>query len=88
MPQSIQFNYSIVVENILVPPANINIPNAVVGVPYSYQMPQPAGGLAPYHWSATGLPAGLSISDSGLISGTPTTAETSSVSFTVTDSTV
>jgi subtilase family serine protease len=39
-------------------------------------------------YSATGLPAGLSISSSsGLISGTPTTAATSSVTVTVTDTT-
>jgi putative Ig domain-containing protein len=39
-------------------------------------------------YSATGLPAGLSISSSsGLISGTPTTAATSSVTVTVTDAT-
>jgi hypothetical protein len=39
-------------------------------------------------YSATGLPAGLSINSStGLISGTPTTAATSSVTVTATDST-
>ena len=38
-------------------------------------------------YSATGLPAGLSISSSGLISGTPTTAGTSSVTVTATDTT-
>jgi hypothetical protein len=38
-------------------------------------------------YSATGLPAGLSISSSGLISGTPTTAATSSVTVTARDST-
>jgi Glycosyl hydrolase family 48/Cellulose binding domain/Putative Ig domain len=39
-------------------------------------------------YTATGLPAGLSISSStGLISGTPTTAGTSSVTVTVTDTT-
>jgi hypothetical protein len=38
-------------------------------------------------YSATGLPAGLSISSSGLISGTPTAAGTSSVTVTATDST-
>jgi chitinase len=38
-------------------------------------------------FSATGLPAGLSISSSGLISGTPTTAATSSVTVTATDTT-
>jgi chitinase len=38
-------------------------------------------------FSATGLPAGLSISSSGLISGTPTTAATSNVTVTATDTT-
>jgi len=38
-------------------------------------------------YSATGLPAGLSISSSGLISGTPTTAGTSSVAVTAKDGT-
>jgi subtilase family serine protease len=38
-------------------------------------------------YSATGLPAGLSISSSGLISGTPTTAGTYSVTVTATDTT-
>jgi len=38
-------------------------------------------------YSATGLPAGLSISSSGLISGTPTTAGSSTVTVTATDGT-
>src|SRR5450755_508674 len=38
-------------------------------------------------YSATGLPAGLSISSSGLISGTPTTAGTSSITVTAKDGT-
>jgi hypothetical protein len=47
-----------------------------------------SGGTAPYTWSATGLPAGLSInSGTGTISGTPTTAATSTVSVTAKDST-
>jgi len=44
------------------------------------------GGTGSYTWTATGLPAGLSISSGGLISGTPTTAATYSVTATATDS--
>ncbi|MDA5280200.1 putative Ig domain-containing protein [Streptomyces sp. Isolate_45] len=45
------------------------------------------GGTAPYTWSATGLPAGLSIaSTTGTVSGTPTAAGTHSVTVTATDS--
>ncbi|ONI76107.1 peptidase M4 family protein [Actinosynnema sp. ALI-1.44] len=44
------------------------------------------GGTAPLHWTATGLPEGLSISDDGLISGTPTAEGSSSVTVTATDS--
>ncbi|MEV6604626.1 M4 family metallopeptidase [Kutzneria sp. NPDC051319] len=46
-----------------------------------------SGGTAPYSWTATGLPAGLSINAStGTISGTATTAGTSNVTVTATDS--
>ena len=38
-------------------------------------------------YSATGLPAGLAISSSGLITGTPTTVATSNVTVTATDTT-
>jgi hypothetical protein len=45
-----------------------------------------SGGTPPYTFSATGLPTGLSISTSGTISGTPTTAGTFTVAATVHDS--
>jgi len=45
-----------------------------------------SGGTTPYSWTATGLPAGLSLNaSSGVISGTPTTAGTSTVTVTVHD---
>ncbi len=44
-----------------------------------------SGGTTPYTWSATGLPAGVSIgSSSGTVSGTPTAAGTYSVTVTAT----
>ncbi|OJF15936.1 ExeM/NucH family extracellular endonuclease [Couchioplanes caeruleus] len=46
---------------------------------------QAAGGAAPYTWKAVDLPAGLTISEAGVVSGTPTTAGTSKVTVTATD---
>jgi len=46
-----------------------------------------SGGTAPYTWSATGLPPGITIgSSTGTVSGTPTTAGTYNVTATATDS--
>lgn len=45
-----------------------------VGVPYSFTCT--AAGTAPINFSASGLPAGVEISEGGVISGVPTTAGT------------
>jgi hypothetical protein len=58
---------------------------ATIGTPYT-QTIAATGGVAPYNWSATGLPADLTINQAtGTISGTPTAAGTSQVTITVTD---
>ena len=54
------------------------------GTPYG-QTVTASGGSAPYTFSASALPAGLSISTAGKISGTPTKAGTAKVVLTVTD---
>ncbi|SEM04414.1 putative Ig domain-containing protein [Streptacidiphilus jiangxiensis] len=58
-----------------------------VGTAVSLQINGSDSGGASLTYSATGLPAGLSISSSGLISGTPSASGTSTVSVTATDST-
>jgi hypothetical protein len=47
------------------------LPAGVVGQPYSQQI-SATGGTGTYTFTATGLPAGLTLSSSGLLSGTPT----------------
>ena len=62
-------------------------PSGTVGTPYSVTLTA-AGGTTPYTWSisAGSLPAGLTLNTStGVVSGTPTTAGTSSFTAKVTD---
>jgi cytoskeletal protein CcmA (bactofilin family) len=62
------------------------LPTGIVSVPYN-QAITASGGTQPYTWSAAGLPAGLSInSATGVITGTPATAFSGSVTITVKDS--
>jgi hypothetical protein len=63
------------------------LPGATVGVPYSAIIGV-SGGTAPYACVQTGgsLPAGLSLSSSCVVSGTPTTAGTSTMMVMATDS--
>ncbi|WP_183095273.1 putative Ig domain-containing protein [Nocardioides stalactiti] len=58
-----------------------------IGEPYAAAAPvRGIEGVQPYTYSATGLPAGLSISPTtGAISGTPTTQQASNVTIKVTD---
>ncbi|MFN7972126.1 MAG: Ig domain-containing protein [Acidobacteriota bacterium] len=70
---------------LIVAPASL--PNGAIGVPYS-QTVSPQGGVAPYTLSITAgaLPPGLTMSPTGVISGTPTFAATFGFTVTATDS--
>ena len=63
-----------------------SLPNGTVGQAYSAQL-NATGGTSPYTWSVSSgsLPAGLSLSVAGLISGTPTTAGSSTFAAMVSD---
>lgn len=56
-----------------------SLPMAMQGQPYSFQLAA-TGGMPPYQWSGSGLPSGLTINSSGLISGTPSASGAFSVS--------
>jgi probable HAF family extracellular repeat protein len=71
--QTASYSLTISVGSLSMTPAAL-LPNGMVGTSYSTQL-NPAGGTPPYTFSlVTGsdMPAGLSLSSSGLISGTPT----------------
>jgi hypothetical protein len=60
-----------------------------VGTPYNFQL-EATGGVPPYTWATptgSALPAGLSLSSAGVVSGTPTQAGAFSPSIAVTDET-
>ncbi len=62
------------------------LPDGTLGSSYSCQIAA-TGGVSPYTWSATGLPAGLSINaDTGIISGTLNAAEPAAFAVRVIDS--
>jgi alpha-tubulin suppressor-like RCC1 family protein len=70
------------------PPLDVTtttLPEGKQGTPYTATATA-TGGTPPLHWSATGLPSGLSIeSSSGQISGTPTAPGSSTVTLIATD---
>ncbi|MGA9750840.1 MAG: Ig domain-containing protein, partial [Acidobacteriota bacterium] len=61
-------------------------PNQTVGVPYSQSI-SATGGTGPYSYAVTSgtLPPGFTLSSAGLLSGTPTTAGSTSFTVTATD---
>jgi hypothetical protein len=61
------------------------LPAADVNANYTFTVTASGGSGTGYSFSATGLPAGLSINGPGVISGTPTAVGTSPVTVTVVD---
>lgn len=72
--------------NPLLPAIEEAINIGVVGLPYDGFTLSAIGGIAPYAFSATGLPLGLSInSGTGAVTGTPTASGVSTVAIAITD---
>ena len=61
-----------------------SLPNGSVGATYNASLAA-SGGVAPYTWTQTGLPAGLTMSTAGVITGKPTANGTTAVTVKVTD---
>ena len=81
--------YAAAVEILLEPApviTTLTLPNGTINISYSTQL-SASGGTIPFTWSiASGtLPAGLSLSSAGVISGTPTTVGTSTFIVKATD---
>jgi len=85
--QSVDQTFIIVVATTLAITSTSPIPDPVIGVAYSFQLTA-SGGITPYAWALNGgaLPPGLTLSPSGLISGTPTAAGAYNWHAKVTDS--
>ncbi len=66
-----------------------SLPGGTATLPYPSTTLQAAGGVPPYTWalaSGSSLPAGLSLSTAGVLSGTPAAASSGPLTFVVTDS--
>ena len=77
-------NYTLVIASTRLTSSTTALSNGAVGSAYRSAVAA-TGGTLPYSFSATGLPAGLCITSTGTISGTPTTAGSFTVSASVTD---
>ncbi len=62
-----------------------SLPAGRINTAYANTQLNASGGNTPYTWSQTGLPAGLTLSSAGVISGTPTVGGSFSVAVTVRD---
>src|SRR5207247_8182474 len=70
-----------------VPTGGGSLPDWTVNRPYPNPQLTGSGGTAPYTFTSTALPAGLSLdTNSGIVSGTPSAAATTTVTVTTHDS--
>jgi len=76
---------STIAPSVVITPATLTNPQVEIAYNQTFTA---TGGTSPYTWSYTGqLPAGLSLSTGGVLSGTPATAQGYSFAITATDST-
>ena len=61
------------------------LPDGQAGTAFATTTFAATGGLAPYSWAASGLPAGMTLSSSGQLRGTPSAAGRYTVNVTVAD---
>ena len=81
-------SYSLTIHSALAFTGPGSLPTWVSGTAYPSQTATASGGNGVNTWTATGLPAGLSMSAGGVISGTPTTIGAfSAIQLTVADTT-
>src|SRR5208282_4390557 len=64
--------------------SGVTLSGGAAGIPYT-SVVSVTGGTGPYTFTATGLPPGLTLSPTGTLSGTPTTAGTYQIAVTATD---
>lgn len=82
---SVTTTFSLTISGTLQVGSPATLPAAALNTTYAPTTVLAGGGLAPYTYTATGLPTGLTISQAtGVISGTPTTAAGSPYSVVVT----
>ena len=63
-----------------------SLPTGTAGTTYSPTLLTATGGTSPYRWSATGLPAGLTLSPTGVLAGTPSVSGTTDATIVISDS--
>lgn len=78
-------NFTLVINAANLTISGFNAPAGTVGTPYTFTF-QAMGGTVPYTWAATNLPAGLTMTSGGVVSGTPTTSGTTATTVGVKDS--